>query len=40
MTTRNKKLGYFLALKDAEKLFEQGKEVDNLKTPETLTNTK
>jgi hypothetical protein len=33
-------LRHFLALKGAEKLSGQGKEVDNQKTPETLVNTR
>jgi hypothetical protein len=33
-------LRHFLAPKGAENLSAQGKEVDDLKTPETLVNTK
>jgi hypothetical protein len=33
-------LRHFLAPLGAEKLFGQGKEVDDLKTPETLVNTR
>ena len=33
-------LRHFLAPKGAEKLSRQGKEVDDLKTPETLMNTR
>ncbi|MBD1923705.1 hypothetical protein NDI37_24635 [Funiculus sociatus GB2-A5] len=33
-------LSHFLAPKGAEKLSEQGKEVDDLKKPQTLANTR